>query len=172
MFTYWTDAIDDTATTPNSGHDTNPNLVYSPAPPATANPPAKPDTVAPAPWVPFTRAGCNVGEIATVNQELENPSPDIPNAFGANSPEAQQLAADPDSFKDPETADYIGIGRALRQGQRVLRRRAGGQVRADHPLATRPWPTCCRTSRAATPASRRCSGTGTSRRSWAAAPPT
>jgi hypothetical protein len=110
VFTYWNDAIDDTATTPNSGHDTNPNLVYSPAPPATANPPAKPDTVAPAPWVPFTRAGCNVGEIATVNQELENPSPDIPDAFGANSPEAQQLAADPDSFKDPETADYIGLG--------------------------------------------------------------
>ncbi|HEY7015316.1 MAG TPA: hypothetical protein VH480_21305 [Streptosporangiaceae bacterium] len=110
VFTYWNDAIDDIATTPNSGHDTNPNLVYSPVPPATANPPAQPDTVAPAPWVPFTRAGCNVGEIATVNQELENPSPDIPDAFGANSPEAQQLAADPDSFKDPETADYIGLG--------------------------------------------------------------
>ena len=110
VFTYWNDAIDDIASTPNAGHDTNPNLVYSPAPPATANPPVKPDTVAPAPWVPFTRAGCNVGEIATVNQELENPSPDIPDAFGANSPEAQQLAADPDSFKDPEVADYIGLG--------------------------------------------------------------
>ena len=110
VFTYWNDAIDDIAATPNGGHDTNPNLVYSPVPPATANPPAQPDTVTPAPWVPFTRAGCNVGEIATVNQELENPSPDIPDAFGANSPEAQQLAADPDSFKDPETADYIGLG--------------------------------------------------------------
>ncbi len=109
IFTYWNDAIDDTASTPNAGHDTNPNLVYSPTPPATTNPPVKPDTVAPAPWVPFTRAGCNVGEIATVNQELENPTPDIPDAFGANSPEAQQLAADPDSFKDPETADYIGL---------------------------------------------------------------
>jgi len=110
VFTYWNDAIDDTATTPNSGHDINPNLVYSPVPPATASPSVKPDTVAPAPWVPYTRAGCDVGEIATVNQELENPSPDIPDAFGANSPEAQQLAADPDSFKDPETADYIGLG--------------------------------------------------------------
>src|ERR1700734_4280978 len=28
-FTYWTDPIDDTARTPNAGHDTNPNLVYS-----------------------------------------------------------------------------------------------------------------------------------------------
>ena len=116
VFTYWNDAIDDTASTPNAGHDTNPNLVYSPVPPATANPPVKPDTVAPAPWVPFTRAGCNVGEIATVNQELENPSPDIPDAFGANSPEAQQLAADPDPYKDPETADYIGLAVHCAQG--------------------------------------------------------
>jgi hypothetical protein len=109
VFTYWNDAIDDTAGTPNAGHDTNPNLVYSPTPPATTNPPVKADTVAPAPWVPYTRAGCNVGEIATVNQELENPTPDIADAFGANSPEVQQLNADPDSFKDPETADYIGL---------------------------------------------------------------
>jgi hypothetical protein len=116
VFTYWNDAIDDTASTPNAGHDTNPNLVYAPAPPATANPPAKPDSVAPAPWVPYTRAGCNVGEIATVNQELENPTPDIADAFGANSPEARQLAADPDSFKDPEVADYIGLGVHCAQG--------------------------------------------------------
>ena len=116
VFTYWNDAIDDTASTPNAGHDTNPNLVYAPAPPATATPPAKPDSVAPAPWVPYTRAGCNVGEIATVNQELENPTPDIADAFGANSPEARQLAADPDSFKDPEVADYIGLGVHCAQG--------------------------------------------------------
>jgi hypothetical protein len=108
-FTYWNDAIDDTAATPNAGHDTNPNLVYSPVPPATAASPVSPTTVAPAPWVPYTRAGCNVGEIGTVNQELENPSPDIADAFGAGSPEVQQLNADPDSFKDPETADYVGL---------------------------------------------------------------
>ncbi len=109
VFTYWNDPIFDTAGSPNAGHDTNPNLVYSPTPPATTSPATTPDTVAPAPWVPYTRAGCNVGEIATVNQELENPSPDIPDVFGANSPEAMQLAADPDSFKDPETADYVGV---------------------------------------------------------------
>jgi hypothetical protein len=109
-FTYWTDPIYDTARTPNAGHDTNPNMVYSPVPPATASSPVSPTTVAPAPWVPFTRAGCDVGEVATANQELENPSYDIPKVFGAGSPEAQQLAADPDSFKDPETADYVGVG--------------------------------------------------------------
>ncbi len=118
VFTYWPDAIFDTSKTgPNSGHDTNPNLVYSATPPATSNPPATPDTTAPAPWVPFTRAGCNVGEVATVNQELENPNPDIADAFGASSPEAQQLAADPDSFKDQETADYVGIAVHCGQGQ-------------------------------------------------------
>jgi hypothetical protein len=115
-FTYWTDPIDDTATTPNAGHDTNPNMVYSPVPPATASSPVSPTTVTPAPWVPYTRAGCNVGEIATANQELENPSFDIPQFFGANSPEVAQLTADSDSFKDQETADYVGIGVHCAQG--------------------------------------------------------
>src|SRR5271166_1079446 len=92
-FTYWTDPIYDTAyPTINPGHDTNPNMVYSPVPPSTARSPVKPDTVTPAPWVPFTRAGCNVGEIATANQELENADFDIPKVFGASSPEAQELA--------------------------------------------------------------------------------
>ena len=108
-FTYWTDPIDDSTSPPSTGHDTNPNMVYSPVPPATAHNPVAPDTTTPAPWVPFTRAGCDVGDVATANQELENTTPDIADAFGANSPEAQQLAADPDSFKDPETADYVGV---------------------------------------------------------------
>lgn len=105
-FAYWTDAI------PNgtaAGRDTNPNMVYSPVPPATASPAITPDKVAPAPWAPFTEAGCNVGEVATANQDLENVNPDIADLFGPNSPEAMQLAADPDRFKDAETADYVGI---------------------------------------------------------------
>jgi len=108
-FAYWTDPIFDTAAHPNAGHDTNPSMVYAASPPATTNPPPKPDTTTPAPWVPFTRAGCNVGEAGSVNQDLENNAVDIPKVFGANSPEAQQLAADTDSFKDAETADYAGI---------------------------------------------------------------
>jgi hypothetical protein len=115
-FTYWTDPIYDTASAPTAGHDTNPNMVYSPTPPATTAPATKPDTVTPAPWVPYTRAGCNVGEIATVNQELENPSPDLADVFGANSPEVQQLNADTDPYKDPETADYIGLAVHCAQG--------------------------------------------------------
>jgi hypothetical protein len=108
-FAYWTDPIFDTAAHPNAGHDTNPSLVYSPTPPATTSPAPAPANITPAPWVPFTRAGCDVGDVSTVDQELENTSVDIPKVFGANSPEAQQLASDPDSFKDPETADYVGL---------------------------------------------------------------
>ncbi len=158
-FTYWTDPIDDTASTPNATHDTNPNMVYSPVPPTT---------VTPAPWVPYTRAGCNVGEIATANQELENPTFDIPQFFGANSPEVAQLNADSDSFKDQETAELRRHRRALRQGQLLLCERASSEVRADHAVQHR-LPTCCRTSPAATAASRRCSGISMSRRSSALA---
>ncbi|HMD95325.1 MAG TPA: hypothetical protein VKG80_22045 [Trebonia sp.] len=108
-FAYWTDPVFDTAKTPSANHDTNPNMVYSPVPPATASSPVTPDTNTPAPWVPYTRAGCNVGDISTANVELENSSVDIPKVFGAGSPEDQQLVSDTDSFKDAETADYVGV---------------------------------------------------------------
>ena len=109
-FAYWTDPVFDTASTPTPGHDTNPSMVYSPVPPATAQSPVSPTTTTPAPWVPFTRAGCDVGDVASANQELENTAVDLPKVFGPNSPEVAQLNADPDPFKDAETADYVGIG--------------------------------------------------------------
>jgi hypothetical protein len=145
-FTYWTDPIDDTAATPSAGHDTNPSLVYSPVPPATSHRTIKPHTVTPAPWVPFTRAGCDVGDVAAVNQEIENPSPDIPEVFGAHSPEAKQLAADPDHFKDPESADYVGLAvhcargsvfcataKAVKYGQKKPSHTAVADLLADEP---------------------------------------
>src|ERR1022692_2881275 len=116
-FAYWTDPIFDTASTPTTGHDTSPSMVYAPAPPATAQNPPAPTTITPAPWVPFTRAGCDVGDVATANQELENTAVDLPKVFGANSPEVAQLNADPDSFKDAETADYVGIGVHCARGE-------------------------------------------------------
>jgi hypothetical protein len=115
-FAYWTDPIFDTAAHPNAGHDTSPSLVYSATPPATTSPAPAPNTITPAPWVPFTRSGCDVGDVATVNQELENTAVDIPKVFGASSPEDQQLTADTDSFKDAETADYVGIAVHCAQG--------------------------------------------------------
>ena len=84
-------------------------MVYSPVPPATAATPVTPNTTTPAPWVPYTRAGCNVGEVGTANSDLENTGFDIPKVFGTNSPENAQLTADTDSFKDQESADYVGI---------------------------------------------------------------
>ncbi|MBO0770650.1 MAG: hypothetical protein J2P35_04250, partial [Actinobacteria bacterium] len=86
-FAYWTDPVFDTASAPATGHDTNPSMVYAPSPPATANPAPKPDRTTPAPWVPYTRAGCDFGAVGTANLELENTAVDIPKVFGANSPE-------------------------------------------------------------------------------------
>ena len=110
-FAYWTDPVFDTAASPNPGHDTNPSMVFSATPPATTSPAPAPNRVTPAPWVPYTRAGCDVGDVATANEVLENTAVDIPKVFGPDSPEAQQLAADTgDRFKDQEVADYVGIG--------------------------------------------------------------
>jgi hypothetical protein len=45
---------------------------------------------APAPWVPFTRAGCDVGAISSANIVIETTFFDVPFIFGPNSPEAQE----------------------------------------------------------------------------------
>jgi hypothetical protein len=103
-FAYWTSPVDDTASVPAAGHDTTPTMVYSDTVPASG----APDRITPAPWVPFTRAGCSVGDFSTANMVLENTKVDLPTVFGPSSPEVAQLNADPDSFKDPEVADYIG----------------------------------------------------------------
>jgi hypothetical protein len=115
-FAYWTDPVFDTSSHPSPGHDTNPSMVYSPTPPATTSPPPAPNTITPAPWVPYTRAGCDVGQVSTANAVLENTAVDIPKVFGPNSPEAMQLAADKNSFKDAETADYVGVAVHCAQG--------------------------------------------------------
>ncbi|HJY94611.1 MAG TPA: hypothetical protein VJ371_06630, partial [Streptosporangiaceae bacterium] len=117
-FAYWTDPVFYSHGVP-AGGDTNPNMVYAPVPPATAAQPVTPNAITPAPWVPFTRAGCDVGAFSTANVELENTAVDIPKVFGANSPEAQQLAADKDSFKDAETADYVGVAVHCAQGSAI-----------------------------------------------------
>ncbi len=116
-FAYWTDPVFDTKTpAPSAGHDTNPSMVYAPVPPATAAHTVTPNTVTPAPWVPLTRAGCDVGQVASANTVLENTAVDIPKVFGAGSPEDQQLNADADRFKDAEVADYVGVGVHCAQG--------------------------------------------------------
>ena len=59
----------------------------------------------PAPWVPFTRAGCDVGAFSTANIELENVGSDIDTVFGPNSAEAAEAKA---NF-DKAVADFEGI---------------------------------------------------------------
>lgn len=60
---------------------------------------------APAPWVPFTRAGCDVGAFSIANIEFENVSTDIDNVFGSNSPEHKEAATD----HNKAVADFEGI---------------------------------------------------------------
>ncbi|HWC86952.1 MAG TPA: hypothetical protein VG388_10455 [Solirubrobacteraceae bacterium] len=135
-FAYWTDPVFDTAKTPSPGHDTNPSMVYSATPPATTSPAPTPNTTTPAPWVPFTRAGCDVGAVATANMELENTAVDIPKVFGSGSPEAQQLAGDPDSFKDAETADYVGVAVHCAAGSAVCASAQGVKFGQTSPSPT------------------------------------
>ena len=91
-FQYWTDRI---------GNGTFNNLTST-------------GSNTPAPWVPFTRAGCNVGGVSTANIELEN-NGNITQVFGANSAEAAELASNPGQA----TADFIGIAIHCAQGSAV-----------------------------------------------------
>ena len=59
----------------------------------------------PAPWVPFTRAGCDVGAFSVANIEFENATSDIDNVFGVNSPEHNENLAN----HDLAVADFEGI---------------------------------------------------------------
>ncbi|HEX7736011.1 MAG TPA: hypothetical protein VF458_14190 [Ktedonobacteraceae bacterium] len=91
-FAYWTDPIFDPSTSAPS--DTTFNMLTAQG------------KNAPAPWVPYTRAGCNFGAVATANTILENIATDIPTVFGANSPQAQEVQQNPTLA----TADFVGIG--------------------------------------------------------------
>ncbi len=75
---------------------------------------------APAPWVPFTRAGCDVGGFSMANIEFENVSGDINAVFGPNSAEAAEAKA---NF-DMAVADFEGISIHCAQGSTLC---AGGQ---------------------------------------------
>src|SRR5256714_12310694 len=114
-FTYWTSPIIDTTTNPPLANTvaTPPSLVYSSQVPTTG---AGTSKITPAPWVPFTRAGCTVGDFSTANMVLENSAVDVPTVFGASSPEANETAANPDPFKGVQTARYIGEAVHCAQG--------------------------------------------------------
>ena len=60
---------------------------------------------APAPWVPFTRAGCDVGAFSVANIEFENVTTDIDTVFGPTSPQHQEAATN----RSKAIADFEGI---------------------------------------------------------------
>ena len=130
-FAYWTSPVDDTAAHP-TGQDTAPSMAYSATVPATAGTGLQ----TPAPWAPFTRAGCNVGDFSTANMVLENTAVDLPNVFGPASPEVAQFNADPDSFKDPEVADYVGAAVHCAAGNAVCASAQGVKFGQTTPTAT------------------------------------
>lgn len=59
----------------------------------------------PAPWVPYARAGCSVGEVGAANTVLESPRFDIPAVFGSGSPEDKEQKADSARAQ----ADFVGL---------------------------------------------------------------
>ncbi len=96
-FAYWTAPLFDPAGTTT---DTTPEMINENG------------KIAPAPWVPFTRAGCDFGSVATANTILENTAIDIPTVFGSGSPEAAEVVSNPaQAF-----ADFVGIGIHCGQG--------------------------------------------------------
>ncbi len=89
-FKYWTDLVDAT-------NDPLTNMITD----------GQKNT--PAPWVPFTRAGCDVGGVGIANIELENtstaPGGDIAEAFGVPSPQATEAQTNPHLAQ----TDFVGI---------------------------------------------------------------
>ncbi|HVN54615.1 MAG TPA: hypothetical protein VMT46_09820 [Anaerolineaceae bacterium] len=105
-FKYWTDLVDDTGNPPA---DPLANMV-------TGDSGAPKNT--PAPWVPYTRAGCDFGAVALANTVLENtgigPNGDMTKVFGANSSEwleAQASNAAPagTAARNLAQTDFVGL---------------------------------------------------------------
>ena len=105
-FKYWTDLTDDVNATPT---DPNYNMVNGDSGVAKN---------APAPWVPYVRAGCDFGATALANVVLENtgtgPAGDMTKAFGNPSPERNEAlvsaAAPPGTaLRNLAQTNYVGI---------------------------------------------------------------
>ena len=81
--------------------------------------------MAPAPWVPYTRAGCNYGSVAAANTDLENTVPDVPLVFGAHSPEAKE--AENPKLQNKAAADFEGLLIHCARGSAVCATSHGGR---------------------------------------------
>ena len=98
-FAYWTDPIVDydTGLASKPVGDNTPTLV------------GLNGKNAPAPWVPYARAGCDFGTVAGADTELENTLPDVPHVFGAKSPEAKEAENPSSKGQAKAEADFMGL---------------------------------------------------------------
>jgi len=89
-FKYWTNPVDPT-------NDPKPNMITDTG------------STTPAPWAPYTRAGCDVGGVGTANIELENngtsSTGDITQVFGQGSDPWNEAVANPQQAQ----TDFVGI---------------------------------------------------------------
>jgi hypothetical protein len=111
-FTYWTDPV-------GTGADSTPIML-------AAN-----GKNAPAPWVPYTRAGCNFGAVSTANIELENTGSDLLKVFASDPAElavALGEANSPDPLmQDKAVADFQGIAIHCARGSEVCSKENHGE---------------------------------------------
>jgi len=106
-FAYWTDPIVD--------YDTN--YAGTPLGDSTTTLVGQNGKTPPAPWVSYTRAGCDVGSVAAANTELENQAPDVADVFGPNSPDATE--ANNPNLANQAAADYEGLSVHCARGSAV-----------------------------------------------------
>jgi hypothetical protein len=99
-FTYWTDPVDPVA-----------DPAFSLLTPAGKN--------APAPWVPFTRAGCNVGTVSIANMELENVNSDLNAVFASDPTELSSALQEASTNHNKAVADFEGIAIHCAAGSEV-----------------------------------------------------
>lgn len=106
-FTYWTDVL--------------PDGKYQMLAPDGKN--------APAPWVPFTRAGCDVGAFSIANIEFENITSDIDNVFGSKSPQAAEATSNPTKA----VADFEDILVHCAKGSALCAQNSAPDILKDEP---------------------------------------
>ncbi len=107
-FTYWTDLV-------NPKEDRHFSMI-------TAD-----GKNAPAPWVPFTRAGCNVGAVSIANIELENVSSDLQKVFAKDPAKRKAALHEAATNFNKAVADYEGISVHCAAGNPVCSSTNGGE---------------------------------------------
>ena len=100
----------------------------------------------PAPWVPFTRAGCTVGDFSTANMVLENAGVDLPTVFGAELAGGRAGQRRPGlvqgSPRSPTTSAWRSTAR---KGDAICANAQAVKFGQTHAVARPPSPTCCPT---------------------------